>query len=107
MEERRLPCGIVKDLLPSYTDELLSEDVKNAVEEHLKGCENCKKALAEYKQTQLYNMESNNAKEEKFLKDAKSAKYYVIGILIGAAIPFLILVITIVIRMIIVKAQGY
>lgn len=38
-------CEIVKDLLFSYQDGVLSESSKNFVDEHLKNCENCRKAL--------------------------------------------------------------
>lgn len=41
----RLPCEIVKDLLPLYQDGVCSEKSKIAVEEHLKSCEECGKLL--------------------------------------------------------------
>ena len=39
-------CDIIKDLLPSYVDEICSEASKEWVEEHLAECEECR-ALAE------------------------------------------------------------
>ena len=39
-------CDIIKDLLPSYVDEICSEASKEWIEEHLKECEGCR-ALAE------------------------------------------------------------
>ena len=106
MEERKLSCGIVKDLLSSYRDELLSEDVKEAVEEHLKECEDCRKALSDYERKQMEDMEMRAAKEEKFVKDAKGVKYYVIGIMIGL-IPFFIIVIRFIMEMITIKIQEF
>ena len=44
-----LPCEIVRDLLPSYIDELTSEMSTKAVDEHLKECENCQDILGEMK----------------------------------------------------------
>lgn len=38
----KITCDIIKDLLPSYVDELLSEDGCKMVEEHLAECETCK-----------------------------------------------------------------
>ncbi len=35
-------CNIVKDLLPSYMDGLCSEDSGKLVEQHLKGCADCR-----------------------------------------------------------------
>ena len=40
-----LDCEIVEDLIPLYHDKAVSEKTKNAVENHLKGCNSCK---AEY-----------------------------------------------------------
>lgn len=38
----RNQCNIVRDLLPSYIDELCSDDSKAFIEEHLKVCSECK-----------------------------------------------------------------
>lgn len=38
----RMTCDVVKDLMPSYIDNLLSEDSQNLVEAHLAECETCK-----------------------------------------------------------------
>ena len=42
-------CDIVKDLLFSYDEGILSNTSKEFVENHLKNCDNCKKILAEIK----------------------------------------------------------
>lgn len=36
-------CDIVKDLMPLYIDDLLSENSKTFVESHINSCESCKK----------------------------------------------------------------
>lgn len=38
-------CKIVEDLLPLYHDGVCSQESRQMVEEHLAGCENCKKLL--------------------------------------------------------------
>ena len=38
----RMKCDVIKDLMPSYIDNLLSEDSQGLVEEHLAECETCK-----------------------------------------------------------------
>ena len=43
-------CDIVKDLLFSYNDGVLSEASKNFVEKHLKTCESCNNVLKEIRQ---------------------------------------------------------
>lgn len=51
-------CDIVKDLLFSYYDDVLSITSKEFVDEHLKECENCRNVLEEIKH------ENNNDKIE-------------------------------------------
>lgn len=44
-----LTCDVVRDLLPSYAEDLLSEASREAVERHLEGCAECvaqKEAMA-------------------------------------------------------------
>jgi len=36
------PCGIIKDLLPLYMDDVCNEESRQAVEEHLAECESCR-----------------------------------------------------------------
>ncbi len=52
-------CDLVKDLLFSYNDNILSNTSKELVEEHLKKCDECKKILEEIKQ------DSNDKKQIK------------------------------------------
>ena len=37
-----LPCDIVRDILPLYIDDVVSETTKNAVADHLESCHECK-----------------------------------------------------------------
>ena len=38
-----LTCEVVRDLLPSYVDGLTNDVSNQAVEQHIKICENCQK----------------------------------------------------------------
>lgn len=58
-------CDIVKDLLFSYNDNILSNTSKEFVENHLKECDECKKAL---EQIQEDSDEKNPKKELDFLR---------------------------------------
>ena len=40
-------CDIIKDLLPSYVDEICSEASKEWIEEHLKECAQCRRVLTD------------------------------------------------------------
>ena len=54
-------CDIVTDLLPDYIENLLSDGSKSYVEEHLRGCNNCKQKL----KIMQANIEENNVNHEK------------------------------------------
>lgn len=42
----KMNCNIVKDILPLYADNVVSEETKTLVEEHLPNCCDCKKELS-------------------------------------------------------------
>ena len=44
-----IPCGVVRDLLPLYAEELTSEESKTLVDEHLEICSDCREKLEEMK----------------------------------------------------------
>lgn len=52
-------CEIVKDLMPSYIENLATEGTKNFIKEHIKNCEPCKEMLENLKQ------EKEQQKEQK------------------------------------------
>lgn len=41
----KIPCEIIRDLLPLYRDDICSEKSRNAIEEHIKECESCRTYL--------------------------------------------------------------
>ena len=41
----KITCDIIQDLLPLYADDVLSDDSKELVKEHLAECESCSKSL--------------------------------------------------------------
>ncbi len=45
----KIPCNMVQDLLPSYIDDICSEETTKQVEEHLGKCQNCEKKYREMK----------------------------------------------------------
>ena len=42
----KINCTVIKDILPLYADDIVSEDTKKLVEEHLLSCNDCKKELS-------------------------------------------------------------
>ena len=49
-------CKIIRDLFPSYIDGLTNETTNQYIEEHLKDCEDCKKALENMKKSPYQRM---------------------------------------------------
>ena len=43
--KNKLPCEIIRDLLPSYVDGLTSEVTNEAICEHIQSCDACKETL--------------------------------------------------------------
>jgi hypothetical protein len=60
-------CDIVRDLLPLYLDDICNESSRKCVEEHIQGCEECRKLLQEIK-TDLPEQLVSIPKEEDVLK---------------------------------------
>lgn len=63
-------CNIIKDLLPSYMEDICSEDTKEFVENHLDGCEKCR-ALAEMMKKSTLVSERAEQKEIDYMKKLK------------------------------------
>ena len=82
-------CDIVKDLLFSYNDGVLSTTSKEFVEEHLKTCESCNNTLKEIKQE---NSEINQEKEIDVLKGVRK-KITKKNIIISISLIFLLIII--------------
>lgn len=81
--KNKLPCAIVRDLLPSYVDKLTEEETTLAVKEHLEHCPQC---LQQY-EAMLEEEENreNDIKEIDFLKTVrkKNRKKIVIAMVIS------------------------
>lgn len=45
----KIPCSIVRELLPNYIDDCMEDEAKAYVEEHLKECDACEKLYEEMK----------------------------------------------------------
>jgi len=82
-----LKCEIIKDLLPSYVEKLTSDVTNEAVESHIKDCNDCKKLLDDMQQNEVKSNEEDQ-KEIDYLKKVKHRTWYTtgIGILITAAV---------------------
>ena len=49
----KMKCSVIQDLMPSYVDEICSQDSRDMVQEHVAECEQCKAKLEKIKNTQI------------------------------------------------------
>lgn len=66
-----ITCEVAKDLLPLYADDVLSEESKALVEEHVKGCSDCADYLRKLKSNDMVTPERNE-KGKKAIKKIKN-----------------------------------
>jgi len=68
----KLPCEVVRDLFPSYIEELTNEVTNHMIEEHLEECTGCQKVLASMKNPEAEPVDEKNKEEIDFLKRTKT-----------------------------------
>ena len=56
-----IPCGVIRDLLPLYTEELCSEESRALVENHLKDCPDCRSVKEGMKKTEPLPVDSGES----------------------------------------------
>lgn len=82
-------CQIIKDLLPLYKEDLLSDESKTFVEDHLKTCPECENLLKDQIQ-----IESKEARPLDFVEKRikKETRYFTLAVLalIGSILIFII-----------------
>ena len=64
--KNKLPCEIIRDLLPSYVDGLTSEVTNEAICEHIKSCDACKETLHRMQAPEEIESEEEQEKEKKY-----------------------------------------
>lgn len=69
----KINCDIIRDLLPSYVDEICSETTRQCVEEHMKNCRECRERVRVLRETDF----SVKKLEQKELDSAKKMKQHI------------------------------
>lgn len=87
----KIPCEIIKDLLPLYVDELTSEVTDKEVELHVSECEDCSKSLQTMKNPDVV-MDEEEEKEIKFLQKNKRANRRVVVSVIAVSVVVVALI---------------
>ena len=86
----KITCDIIRDLLPLYAEDMVSEDSKQLVDEHLCGCDDCTRELARIKKTdpipvETYSEPLNNVRKMIIRRRALSVMASVFTLLTLAA----------------------
>lgn len=102
---RKIPCEIIKDLMPLYADGLTSEVTGREIEAHLKECGECRRMYQRMKQEVEGEKEavgSTEAEEIDYLKKVKRRNLQ--NVLLGAGAVFLAMALAVFIKLFII---GY
>ncbi len=62
-------CNLIYDLLPTYVDNLASEDTKEFIKNHIKTCNSCKQKLEDMCSGSLRNQKDEELTKEQKDKD--------------------------------------
>ena len=106
----KIPCEVVRDLLPSYIDGLTSETTNQIIEEHLKECEACREVLQamrgpENTSESSPEKTSEDQKEIDFLKKNKKKNHMIILFSILGA--FLLILLVLLVRVFLVGNKNF
>lgn len=71
----QVSCKIIEDLLPLYVEGICSEESRRMVEEHLKGCEACRKTLEALRMDPGVSLPQPEVKKEKKILDEAARKW--------------------------------
>ena len=92
----KIKCDVIRDLLPLYVDDVLSEESRKLVEEHLQECEDCREYCKDLKETGEDPVRTEFAGEMAPLKKIRRREIFnrvaliaVILAFVGAAIALL------------------
>ncbi len=88
----KLPCEMIRDLLPLYHDNVCSEVSKTIVTEHLKTCEACTKVLDDiHTEMDMPKLEADEGKPLRSIQRKWKKTTHRRGILIGLAVFLVVL----------------
>lgn len=85
--------SVFKDLVPSYIENLTSEETNKQIEKHLDQCEDCRQFLIDMQENLLVERTHEQKKEEKnidFLKKVRSKNRKKIFIIVGSLLSIFI-----------------
>ena len=89
--ENKISCDVIKDLLPTYLDELTSEESNQMIEAHINECDECRTTLENMRAPEIDEEQIEIEKKEiDFLKKNRKHLETILGVTIGLAISIAI-----------------
>ena len=70
----KYPCGIIKDLLPLYIDDVCAPESKDAIETHLSDCADCKQFYNTMKAPNRFNPQNTDTNDAQMADSLKQVK---------------------------------
>ncbi len=91
MEKKKL-CNIIKDLLPSYVENLTNDETNNFIESHIANCPECKEFLENMRKEIEVNSPKKEEKNFKYIKRYSKRLKIFRNILLIIALVFILIV---------------
>lgn len=87
-ETKQISCGVIRDLLPSYVEQLTGSETNELVEQHLADCEECRKVVENMKNNEKMSpvIQGEEKAELDFLKKNKKRTRLIVWCSIIAAV---------------------
>ncbi len=87
-ETKQISCGVIRDLLPSYVEQLTDSETNELVEQHLADCEECRKVVENMKNNEKMSpvIQGEEKAELDFLKKNKKRTRLIVWCSIIAAV---------------------
>ena len=98
-------CDMIRDLLPLYEDNEVSDTSREIIEEHLSDCDGCKEYLKKLRDEEL---ESHLKEEKKAVIEYGSRQFRKRSALVGSAFSGLLLIpLTVIISLVVAPGVGW
>ncbi len=76
----KVSCNTIRDILPLYVDEVISEDTRNMVADHLKQCAGCRKKYENMSSGIVLPLENNVKPLKQFKKEWNKKKIIIAAV---------------------------
>lgn len=76
----KISCQIIRDILPLYVDDVVSDDTRHMVEEHLVHCDDCRRLAAEMQDEIVLPVENDTRPLQHFKEAWKRKKVMIAAI---------------------------